>query len=88
MNGSDKPAGSGGHGRTRPSSRRVLLTRTELTILAAVEDLIFELGYAPTYAQILERIGWSSTGYLHAYLNRLRGKGVVEGRGRSLRVVR
>jgi SOS-response transcriptional repressor LexA len=66
------------------------LTDTELRILAALEDLSEELGYAPTYRQMLERIGWSpnSKGSLHQYLSRLRALGVVEGTGRSLRVVK
>ena len=84
----DNPAGSGDRPQWRLSSSGVVLTRAELSILAALEDLIFELGYVPTYAQMLERIGWQSSGSLHAYLQRLREKGVIEGRGRSLRVVR
>ena len=67
------------------AARRV--SNTELRVLAALEDLIFELGYAPTYSQMLERLQWKSSGSLHEYLGRLRAKGVIEGRGRSLRVV-
>jgi len=65
------------------------LTDTELRILAALEDLSDELGYAPTYAQMLERIGWSanSKGSLHQYLRRLAALSIVEGAGRALRVV-
>jgi SOS-response transcriptional repressor LexA len=66
---------------------RVDLTPAELRVLAAVEDLRYEQGYAPTLAQIAARIGWKSTGSVHEYLDRLRARGLVEGRGRSLRVV-
>jgi SOS-response transcriptional repressor LexA len=83
----DEPERSRDEETAKPSPG-VVLTRAELVILAALEDLTFELGYAPTYAQMLERIEWRSAGSLHAYLQRLRDKGVVEGRGRSLRVVR
>jgi hypothetical protein len=66
------------------------LTATELRVLAALDDLSFELGHAPTFAQMLTRIGWSpnSKGSLHTYIERLRRHGVVDGSGRSLRVVR
>lgn len=66
------------------------LTATELRVLAALDDLSSELGYAPTFAQILSRIGWSPTskGSLHSYIERLRSHGVVAGSGRSLRIVR
>ena len=37
---------------------RPILSPTELTILAAIEDLQHEQGWAPTYTQILQRIGW------------------------------
>ena|SRR5512146_2402428 len=65
------------------------LTGTELAVLAALDDLISELGYAPTYREILARLGWSpkSKGSLHQYLERLRRLGVIEGSGRSLRVL-
>lgn len=65
------------------------LTGTELAVLAALDDLISELGYAPTYREILARLGWSpkSKGSLHQYLGRLRRRGVIEGSGRSLRIV-
>jgi hypothetical protein len=65
------------------------LTATELTVLAVLDDLLGELGYAPTYAQMLGRLGWSpnSKGSLHQYLERLRRHGVVTGTGRSLRIV-
>lgn len=58
-------------------------------MLAAVDDLIAELGYAPTYREILVRLAWSpkSRGSLHEYLGRLRRLGVIEGSGRSLRVL-
>ena len=65
-----------------------ILTGAELRVLGALEDLIAELGYAPTYAQMLARLGWSSKGALHQYLNQLRAKGVISGSRRSLRVVR
>lgn len=66
------------------------LTDTELAVLAVVDDLSHELGYAPTFREMLERLGWSpkSKGALHQYLEQLRRRGVVAGRGRSLRVVR
>ena len=66
------------------------LTATELRVLAALEDLSSELGYAPTFEQILSCIGWSpkSKGSLHIYIKRLRAHGVVAGSGRSLRIVR
>jgi SOS-response transcriptional repressor LexA len=78
----EKEAGNGS------AVQRPLLTDGELKVLAALDDLIHELGYAPTYAQILERINWRSKGSLHQYLNRLRGHGVIAGSGRSLRVIR
>ena len=62
------------------------LTDGELAVLAAVEDLLFERGYAPTLREIAERVGWRSTGSVSQYLDRLRSRGVLEGRGRSLRV--
>lgn len=66
------------------------LTDCELRVLATLEDLARELGYAPTFPQMLERLGWSpkSKSALHRYLGRLRRHGVVVGTGRSLRVVR
>lgn len=67
--------------------RRPLLTDAELVVLAALEDLVDELGYAPTELQLLARVGWRSRSAVHEYLERLRAKGVVEGRGRSLRVI-
>jgi SOS-response transcriptional repressor LexA len=75
--------GNEGHSGGAP-----LLTPSELRVLAALEDLIDELGYAPTHTQLLERIGWRSKGSLNAYLQRLRRRGVIAGRGRSLRVIR
>lgn len=73
-----------------PEARLPLLTRGELEVLCAVADLIDEQEWAPTYAQLLERLGWSpkSKGALHRYLERLRHKGVIAGSGRSLRVLR
>ena len=65
-----------------------LLTSAELAVLAAVEDLLVEKGYAPTLREIAERVGWTSTGSVSQYLDRLRSRGVLEGRGRSLRVRR
>jgi DNA-binding MarR family transcriptional regulator len=62
------------------------LTDAELAVLAAVEDLHYENGYAPTLLEIAERIGWRSTGSVSRYLDRLRGYGLIEGRGRTLRV--
>jgi SOS-response transcriptional repressor LexA len=73
---------------TAAERARVLLTEAELAVLAAVEDLQLEKGYAPTLGQIAERIGWKSTGSVSQYLDRLRSHGVLEGRGRSLRVRR
>ena len=66
------------------------LTDTELRVLAVLEDMLDELGYAPTYAQMLDRLDWSpkSKGSLHQYLERLRRHGLLEGSGRSLRVKR
>jgi hypothetical protein len=65
------------------------LGRAQLKVLAALDDLLSDLGHAPTYAEILRRIGWSpnSGGSLHRYLNELRELGVIAGSGRSLRVV-
>lgn len=74
-----------------PSARKPpRLTDTELRVLAVLEDMLDELGYAPTYAQMLERLGWSpkSKGSLHEYLERLRNKGLISGKGRSLRIER
>lgn len=67
-----------------------MLTDGELRVLSALEDLTFELGYTPTYSQILERLGWSpnSRGSLSLYISRLRARGVVAGAGRTLRVLR
>ena len=76
--------------QTSANRRPPELTATELRVLAALEDLSSELGYAPTFAQILSCIGWSpkSKGSLHIYIERLRAHGVVAGSGRSLRIVR
>jgi hypothetical protein len=83
---SERPGewGQAGAGRHLPR-----LTRTELAVLSAVDDLIAELGYAPTYREMLARLGWSpkSKGSLHQYLGRLRRLGVIEGSGRSLRII-
>jgi hypothetical protein len=57
-------------------------------VLAALEDLSDELGHAPTLSQIAERLGRSSKGSVHEYVERLRLRGVVAGRGRALRIVR
>lgn len=62
------------------------LTGGELRVLAALEDLSDELGYAPTLAQIAGRLGLASRGSIHESVERLRSHGVVSGRGRSLRV--
>jgi SOS-response transcriptional repressor LexA len=62
------------------------LTHAELAVLAAVDDLLFEKGYAPTLREIAQRVGWKSTGSISQYLDRLRSYGLLEGRGRSLRV--
>lgn len=64
------------------------LTRAQLSVYATLEDLSGELGYAPTYRQMLARLGWSqnSKGSLSRVLNELRSLGLVEGRGRSLRI--
>jgi SOS-response transcriptional repressor LexA len=72
--------------RTGSNDEEDLLTGAELTVLAAVEDLMHEKGYAPTLREIAERVGWKSTGSVSQYLDRLRSQGVLEGRGRSLRV--
>ena len=63
------------------------LSPAETAVLSAIDDLIDELGYAPSYSQILARLGWRSKGALHQYLERLRQHGVIAGSGRSLRVV-
>jgi hypothetical protein len=77
--------------RKEGRERRALprLSETELAVLAALDDLTSELAYAPTYREILARLGWSpkSKGSLHQYLERLRRLGVIEGSGRSLRVL-
>lgn len=66
------------------------LSDVELNVLSVLEDLSEELGHAPTFAQMLERLGWSpkSKGSLHQYLEQLRSRGVVTGRGRGLRIAR
>jgi SOS-response transcriptional repressor LexA len=73
---------------TEAEHRSALLTDAELAVLAAVEDLLLEKGYAPTLREIAGRVGWKSTGSISQYLDRLRSRGVLEGRGRSLRVTR
>jgi SOS-response transcriptional repressor LexA len=80
---------SSGNEKGQPPRAQPQLTRAELDVLSALEDLTFELGYAPTYREMLARLGWSpkSKGSLHQYLKRLRQLGVVEGSGRSLRVL-
>ena len=77
-------------GCEQPTERKIdlLLTNAELAVLAAVEDLLLEKGYAPTLREIAERVGWTSTGSISQYLDRLRVRGAVEGYGRSLRVKR
>ena len=80
--------GSDPQQRAAESKDSDLLTGAELAVLAAVEDLLVEKGYAPTLREIAERIGWTSTGSVSQYLDRLRSRGVLEGRGRSLRVRR
>ncbi len=72
------------------SGQPPVLTATELRVFAALDDLSADLGYAPTFAQILLHIGWSpnSKGSLHIYIERLRAHGIVAGSGRSLRIVR
>jgi hypothetical protein len=67
-----------------------LLTAPALDVYIALDDLARELGQAPTFAQTLERLGWSpnSKGTLHRYIEQLREHGVVAGRGRGLRVLR
>jgi hypothetical protein len=62
-------------------------TPAELKILAAIDDLAFELRHAPTHRQILERVGWTSRGSLSNYMRRLEQKGLITGRGRALRIV-
>ncbi|HEX4680491.1 MAG TPA: hypothetical protein VH210_14930 [Gaiellaceae bacterium] len=57
-------------------------------MLAALDDLSDELGHAATLSQIAERLGWSSKGSVHEYVERLRLHGVVDGRGRALRIAR
>lgn len=74
--------------RAESKDRVPLLTGAELAVLAAVEDLVSEKGYAPTLREIAQRVGWKSTGSVSQYLDRLRSRGVLEGRGRSLRVLR
>jgi SOS-response transcriptional repressor LexA len=63
------------------------LTRAELEVLAAFEDLGEKLGHPPTYSEWLVELGWRSRGSLHQYVERLRAKGVLTGRRRSLRLV-
>jgi SOS-response transcriptional repressor LexA len=58
--------------------RTTWLTDAELAVLAALDDLIEELGYSPTHRQMLTRLGWTSKGTLHRYLRRLEEKGLVE----------
>lgn len=56
--------------------------------MARFEDMIEENGYPPTYRELAACLGWRSSGSVAEYVERLRQKGVLEGRGRSLRVVR
>jgi hypothetical protein len=67
-----------------------LLPAPALDVYIALDDLAQEFGQAPTFAQILERLGWSpnSKGTLHRYIEQLRGHGLISGRGRGLRVLR
>jgi hypothetical protein len=67
-----------------------LLKGPTFDVYIALDDLSRELGQAPTFGQILERLGWSpkSKGTLHRYIEQLRAQGLVAGRGRGLRVVR
>jgi SOS-response transcriptional repressor LexA len=74
---------TGEPGRRKPP----ILKEAQLKVIAALEDLIGELGHAPTYAELLERIGWKSSGTLDRYLKELRALGVIAGRKRSLRIV-
>lgn len=78
---SDGPTGGCAHKRTN-----IELTNAEFAVYTAIEDLLLENGYAPTLREIAERVGWRSTGSVSQYLDRLRAHGVIEGRGRSLRV--
>jgi LexA DNA binding domain len=80
--GNDEPRGR----RRQPPPR---LTRAELSVLAALDDLLSELGRTPTHRELLERLNWSpkSKGSLNQYLGRLQRKGVIAGTARSLRVV-
>lgn len=77
----DPPATGSGCRKTS-----IRLTEAEFAIYAAVDDLLLEKGYAPTLREIAQRVGWKSTGSVSQYLDRLRARGVIEGRGRSLRV--
>jgi hypothetical protein len=85
MGSSAENESSGGSGKQGPPR----LTGTELAVLAALDDLLSELGRTPTYREMLERLGWSpkSKGSLHQYLGRLRERGVIAGSARSLRVL-
>jgi SOS-response transcriptional repressor LexA len=65
-----------------------LLSDGELRVLSAIEDLIAELGYAPTLREIAAKLDWSSTGSVAYYVTKLRCRSVIVGRGRSLRVNR
>jgi hypothetical protein len=60
-----------------------------LHVYSVLEDLLAELGYAPTYRQMLERLEWSpnSKGTLGRVLNQLRELGLITGRERTLRIV-
>lgn len=79
----EKTSESSGSGRPKEN----LLTSAELRVLAAIEDLIHERGYAPSEREIAARVGWRSSGSTHQYLGRLRDLGVIEGSGRALRIV-
>ena len=84
-----RPSEQAGQDSGRQEARApVLLSRAELDLFAALEDLSAELGYAPTYRELAARLGWRSRGSIGEYVERLRRKGVVEGSGRSLRTVR
>jgi SOS-response transcriptional repressor LexA len=82
---------SPGNGELRGSGKQgpPRLTGTELAVLAALDDLLSELGRPPTFREMLERLGWSpkSKGSLHQYLGRLRKRGVIAGSARSLRIL-
>src|SRR4051794_13879549 len=69
----DPPEQNAEGSRETPS----LLSDAEFGVYVALVDLIDELEYAPTHAQLLGRTGRKSRGSLNAVLKSLAAKGVI-----------